>query len=180
MYSYYPFSMLMVAIATYLVYTALVRDKKLRLFIGGVVLGLNVGVRLPNVLFFALVVAVFWYYLCKKEVKTGFFRSGIMLGGAFAGLAVMMSFEFLLLGSSAVYGSANNYSNLASSSSQDHGIINQILHIFEQVYIGVISIIKYIFPVVVAGFIFALLYKLVFKNYKEKTWYKFYCISVLL
>lgn len=172
MYSYYPFSMLMVAIATYLVYTALVRDKKLRLFIGGVVLGLNVGVRLPNVLFFALVVAVFWYYLCKKEVKTGFFRSGIMLGGAFAGLAVMMSFEFLLLGSSAVYGSANNYSNLASSSSQDHGIINQILHIFEQVYIGVISIIKYIFPVVVAGFIFALLYKLVFKNYKEKTWYK--------
>jgi len=171
MYSYYPFSMLLVAVATYLMYTALTRDKKLRLFMGGVVFGLSVGVRLPNVLFFALVAAVFWYYFCQKDVKKGFVRSGIMLGGAFAGLAVMMAFELSVIGPSAILGSANSYSKLASSSSQDHGIINQILHIFEQFYGGILAIIVYVAPVVAAGIAFVLIYKVVLKKHKDKPLY---------
>ena len=166
-FSYYPFSMLVIATAIYLIYTALTRDKKLRLFIGGVVLGLSVGVRLSNVLFFALAAGVFWYYLCNKEYRKGFARSGIMLGGAFSGLVAMAIFEIIVIGPATVIGSFTSYSNLASSSSQDHGIINQILHIFEQIGVAIVPMIKYFCPMILAGFAFIMVYKKVFAKFSE-------------
>ncbi|MBE6737520.1 MAG: hypothetical protein E7566_02545 [Ruminococcaceae bacterium] len=169
-FSYYPFSMLMVAIGIFLMYTGLIKDKKIRLLASGIVLGVNFGVRLPNLLFFSLVVVVFWYYVCKKEIKIGFIRSGIMLGGVAIGFAAMACFEVIMLGAGSAGDSLGGYVNLASDSNKNHGIFNQIIHIFQQIFLSMRSIVFYIGPVVLASLVFILVYKAVFKKNMHKTY----------
>ncbi len=180
LYSYYPFSMLMVAVATYLMYTALVKDKPLRLLASGIVLGVNFGVRLPNVLFFSLVIVVLWYYICKKQTKTGFARSGIMLGGIAIGFGVMAVLEVIVLGIGSAGDSLSSYVDLAGSSSKDHGIINQILHIFQQIQVSVFHIGYYVFPIVLACCVFMLLYRVVFKMQMHKLHFKVLMYSAVV
>lgn len=76
-----------------LLYLGLVREKRLLLFLAGVVLGVNVLVRFPNLTEAALIVSVWYYgYLQRKRLKDVLQETGICLFGYLAGAgAVLLS-----------------------------------------------------------------------------------------
>lgn len=74
-----------------LLYLGLVKEKRLLLFAAGVLLGLNVLVRFPNLTEAALVLSL-WYYgfLQRKRVKDVLQETGICLLGYLAGMGVVL------------------------------------------------------------------------------------------
>lgn len=75
-----------------LLYLGLVKEKRLLLFVAGVLLGLNVLVRFPNLTEAALVLSL-WYYgfLQRKRVKDVLQETGICLLGYLAGMGVVLA-----------------------------------------------------------------------------------------
>lgn len=70
-------------------YRGLIWEKKKWLFLAGVCLGLNVMVRLPNILECGLIAAVFYYgILKKKEAKEVWQQTGVCVAGFLAGFLV--------------------------------------------------------------------------------------------
>ena len=80
-------------------YLGLIREKRLLLFGAGVLLGMNVLVRFPNLAEMALIVAL-WYYgmLMHKRLKDVVQETGVCLLGYLAGIG------FILIGVCAKYG----------------------------------------------------------------------------
>ncbi len=66
-YSYYPMSQLCLTIGIILLHSGLCNNKKWNVVLSGFVMGLSVFVRLTNVLYFVMFVAVIWYGVYKKH-----------------------------------------------------------------------------------------------------------------
>lgn len=75
-----------------LLYQGLVEEKDSLLAAAGVVLGLNVFVRIPNLTQMALIVGL-WYYLAKKHKKAEVLvkKTGVCLAGYLAGAALPLA-----------------------------------------------------------------------------------------
>jgi len=86
-------------IAVIVLYIGLIREKRLLLFLAGILLGINVLVRFPNLAEAALIVCL-WYYGClqHKRIKDIFKETGICILGYFAGIGSIM------VGIAATYG----------------------------------------------------------------------------
>lgn len=72
-------------------YMGLVKEKRMLLFAAGILLGMNVFVRFPNLAEAALICALWYYgYLQRKRIKDVLQETGICLLGYLAGIGVML------------------------------------------------------------------------------------------
>ena len=77
------------ALGAVLLYKGLVEEKNKVLIVAGILLGLNVWVRIPNLAEMALVVCVWYYcYLQKESMQTAVKKTGYCVAGYATGVAV--------------------------------------------------------------------------------------------
>lgn len=91
LYNYLTYFFFNIGIVT--LYLGLVKEKRVLLFFAGVLLGMNVLVRFPNLTEAALICSVWYYgYLQRKRVKDVLQETGVCLLGYLAGMgAVLLS-----------------------------------------------------------------------------------------
>ena len=88
------------ALGATLLYKGLVEEKKRVLIVAGIMLGLNVWVRIPNLAEMALVVCVWYYcYICKEKMqsalqKTGFCVAGYVIGAVVPFVMILVQYGF--------------------------------------------------------------------------------------
>lgn len=77
------------ALGAVFLYKGLVEEKNVMLIAAGILLGLNVFVRVPNVAETALIVCVFYYtYICRETIQTAAKKTGLCIAGYLLGVAV--------------------------------------------------------------------------------------------
>jgi len=88
------------ALGAVLLYKGLVEEKNRVLIIAGIMLGLNVWVRIPNLAEMALIVCVWYYcYICKEKIqdalkKTGFCVIGYAIGAGVPFILILIQYGF--------------------------------------------------------------------------------------
>ena len=88
------------ALGAVLLYKGLVEEKNRVLIVAGVMLGLNVWVRIPNLAEMALIVCVWYYCYLQKETvqnalkKTGYCVAGYVIGVAFPLVMILVQYGF--------------------------------------------------------------------------------------
>ena len=88
------------ALGAVLLYKGLVEEKNRVLIIAGIMLGLNVWVRIPNLAEMALIVCVWYYcYICKEKIqdalkKTGFCVIGYAIGVGVPFILILIQYGF--------------------------------------------------------------------------------------
>jgi len=129
-----------------LLYIGLTKDSKKFLFMAGLVLGLNVFVRLPNICEAMLILAVLYYGVIKKEERVRFFQKcGICIGGFLAAVVIML----IIAGPSGYIGSimqmfastkeATDYSSFGMIVSIVNGYLSSWFY-FERVFVIIIPV----------------------------------------
>lgn len=114
LYSYYPLTKLLLIPAICLAIRGMEQDKQAKLFLAGIVCGINVFVRLPNVLFGSMIFAIISYgvwnhYEAKKTTRLALqYFLGCMVG-----FAVILIAMVSVMGIQSVAGSFMEYVNLA-------------------------------------------------------------------
>ena len=90
--SYDNLTVLFYLIAAYFIYYGLVEGKKNYLFLSGIVLGLNIFIRFPNLLGIGLIIVIFYYnYISNTKVKKSLKEISYVLAGySFSIIAVVL------------------------------------------------------------------------------------------
>ena len=77
------------ALGAVFLYKGLAEEKNVMLITAGILLGLNVFVRVPNVAETALIVCVFYYsYICRETIQIAAKKTGLCIAGYLLGVAV--------------------------------------------------------------------------------------------
>ncbi len=77
------------ALGAVFLYKGLVEEKNRMLVVAGIMLGLNVWVRIPNLAEMALIVCVWYYcYICKEKMQSALRKTGLCIVGYVVGVAV--------------------------------------------------------------------------------------------
>lgn len=106
--SYNTFSYLFLSAAIFLIYRGLQRNKSIFIAAGAVLLGLNVFIRLPNILQWAIVVAPAWYYwVCLGQRAKGIKLTLGFLLSLFAACLLFVCAYILIFGQEAFAGNMN-------------------------------------------------------------------------
>ena len=81
-------------VTAYFIFIGLRDNKKWMIFAGGIIVGLNIFTRLPNLLGIGLIVSFFYYgFITRKSLKFITVRSGFFLMGT--GVACLLVFAFM-------------------------------------------------------------------------------------
>ena len=103
------------ALGAVLLYKGLVEEKKQMLVMAGVLLGLNVWVRIPNLAEMALIVCVWYYcYLQKETVHMAFKKTGHCVAGYAIGVAVPLVMILIQYGFSGIVEMVQGLSQIQS------------------------------------------------------------------
>ena len=87
---YHYMGYIMMTAASVILYNAIINDKKKNFIISGVILGLSVAVRMPNITYMALILPLWYYYAFgeKKNLRILFNRTLYCVEGYFAGSVI--------------------------------------------------------------------------------------------
>lgn len=103
------------ALGAVFLYKGLVEEKNRMLIVAGVMLGLNVWVRIPNLAEMALIVCVWYYcYLQKETMQTALKKSGYCVAGYAIGVAVPLIMILLQYGFSGIVEMVQGLSQIQS------------------------------------------------------------------
>ena len=140
-YSYYPMSQLCLTIGIILLHSGLCNDKKFNILLSGFVMGLSVFVRLTNVLYFVMFVAIIWYGIYKKhDVKKIINNCVWAIIGALVAFGITFVLMSLFMGFDEVIESFMGYVGIALG--QSGAQIENFLGISEKSGHSPIAIIK--------------------------------------
>ena len=157
MLNYNALSMLFQTIALLLLMQGLKRKHKKYAFVAGVMIGLNVLIRLPNILQFCFGAVFLWHYgICKGEWKKGFQNLGwFVLGGIAGGLFSAIAGELLLKKASLLDIFSGAFQTLGNAESR-HGFFNILNNILVGLERGISMWAVKLF--LLAGFLFVAAY----------------------
>lgn len=114
LFSYYPLTSCLLLLSIWLIITGLKDNNNIRILLSGLISGLNVFVRLPNILFLSMVLALFVYLLLtKKGIKCALKVTGWYIIGAATSLVVTIVVMIFLMGFDGVINSFMRYVRLA-------------------------------------------------------------------
>lgn len=114
LFSYYPLTACLLLLSIWLMTDGIAKQNKLKIFLSGLISGLNIFVRLPNVLFLCMIVALFVYVIrTKGGVRKAFQLSILYAVGAVSSLAFSLVIMALIMGIDGVIGSFMRYVELA-------------------------------------------------------------------
>ena len=103
------------ALGAVFLYKGLVEEKKKVLVLAGIMLGLNVWVRIPNLAEMALIVCVWYYcYIRKENLQNTLQRTGYCVAGYAAGVAVPLIMILIQYGFSGIVEMVQGLSQIQS------------------------------------------------------------------
>lgn len=137
-FHYYTFSAFMNCVIAFLLYRSFKENNLRLLFVSSVVLGLDIFVRLPNLMLCIIpfILAYFSYYY-DRNMKDAFKRIGIINAGIIIGIAFSL---LILLWNGHIgsyFDSFGNYTQTAQSTQSGHGII-PMLKVYSRNYFYVL------------------------------------------
>lgn len=137
--NYNATSMFIQVMALCCLFKGLEDEKKGRIAISGLLIGINTFFRLPNILEACFGLAVFWYYIPgKKKIKEGFQACCAFLGGVFGGWSIGGITAIAILGKESVLSYLLRTTNTLQGNETSHGAGN----ILSKLYMGGIEGIK--------------------------------------
>lgn len=166
--NYNATSMFMQTSAVCVMIKGLEQEEKRAFFWSGLLFGLNIYFRLPNVLQMGIGVMLIWYFgICKKDwnytakaVKS--YGCGLVTGGLFGG-----AIAFLIIEKELIFAYFSRTVTSATSSESSHGILNIFSSILKGGMIGVVDWIRYGTALLILLILFRLFIKK--KEWNEKS-----------
>lgn len=108
-------------------YVGLIKERKVMLFMAGMLLGINVLVRFPNLAEAALILAVWYYgYIMKKRVKDVCKETGICVLGYAVGIGLVLAIISAKYGLTAYLNGITSLLNMPSDAS-DYSLYSMII-----------------------------------------------------
>lgn len=173
MYSYYPLTKLVLVIAIWLILKGIKSNKCLPVFFSGLLCGVNVFVRLPNVLFCVMIVAIIFYGIwTKSDKKTIIKQSLYYFFGAVIGFVVVLISMTIYMGIENVVNSFMSFVNMALGKptgsvenflgieeTGGHSVFDSIKTIAVQGFFGLKDMCIYGAPMLIIAFVFTIIAK---------------------
>ena len=139
--SYYPLTKILLLSALALLFSGLEKEKPIRIIFSGILCGINIFIRLPNVLFCIMFVGVIAYGIwTKQDKKRVVIRTLQFILGAVIGALTILAVMILYLGIDGVINSFMDYVNLALGKTESRTV--NFLGIEESSGHSVFAIIK--------------------------------------
>ena len=149
--AYNSMSAIGLALLIFLLNKAFEKDRSILFFLSGFVVGVNIFVRLPNLLQFGFIVAIIWYYgFVLKKIKYAVTKSILFIFGCITSSAVCLVVYLIKNNFSRLVNSASSYGKMAADSSSSHGITNMICKFITQCISVVYVFTKYLLPFILA------------------------------
>lgn len=173
LYSYYPLTKLILVVAIGLMLYSLKSNKNIWMFISGLLCGVNVFVRLPNVLFCSLIFCIIAYGVWAKTEKKIIIKQALWyfvgaVGGCLLVLLAMISY----MGFDQVVSSLMSFVNMALGTTGSdfvnflgieeaggHSIFDSVKVVVYQAFIAVKHMVIFGVPMLVVAFLFGKLRK---------------------
>lgn len=141
MFSYYPVTACLLMASLLLLHNGLVDSKKSKMLFAGLLSGINVFVRLPNVLFLAMALGIIYYGWIQKYTKKDVFKLVLYYAlGVLIALLCIAPIICLVMGSEGLIESLMGYVRLALGQTQD--TVENVLGIQEKSGHSLTAIIK--------------------------------------
>lgn len=162
MFSYYPVTACLLMLSLLLLHNGLLENNKVKILVSGFVAGINVFVRLPNLLFLSMVLGVIYFGWVSRLNKKDVFHLVLyyVLGVLFA-MACIIPIMCIVIGPETLMDSLMGYVRLALGKTQNtvenvigiqeksgHSLVAIIKTLCVQVAKTIFSFILYILPVV--------------------------------
>lgn len=162
-FSYYPMTSCLLLLSLLLLHDGLIDKKKVKIILAGLVAGMNVFVRLPNLLFLSMFLCILLYcYWSKYNFKSTVKMTGYYIGGVIVAFVVVGGLMFTVLGIETVVDSFMGYVRLAFGQVEagvdnflgieeksGHSLLAEIKTIGYQVVMALTSTLLYIIPILV-------------------------------
>lgn len=189
LFSYYPLTKLFLIAGIALFLKGLTENRNILVAFSGILFGINVSVRLPNILFCIIIVAVILYGVWAGEEKKVYIRKALLFFfGALCGYAIMLLLMIITMGFQTVLSDFGNYLGsflgtgnqsvenfLGISEYDDHSI----LAVFRTVAIQVFQSLKISLIFGIPLLAIYLLLKYVFKD-KLKNKKLFFLVTIIV
>lgn len=166
-FSYYPLTTLFLMISLYFLVKGVREQKCIWLSFSGLVAGLNIFVRLPNLLFLSMCLGIIWYGVyAKKKAKLVVRDVAVYALGCLCAVLLMLPLLIHFLGWDCITESFMRNVNLALGKSQNevvnvlgiqeksgHSLSAEVINICKQILQAAIAVVKYFVPFVVINWI---------------------------
>lgn len=169
--TYFFFTIMVVCL-----YKGITEDKKIWMLCAGVVLGLSVMSRFPNITQAALIIAV-WYYgwLQKDKISKVLQNTGACILGFLIGMGAMLSVIAIQYGIGSYLGMINSLLSSGEGSVEGHSLGDMVWPIIDAYFVAA-RWLFFIIAVVVGGMVLFLFFKNRFLRVKQII----YVITVLV
>lgn len=150
LFAYNSMTAVMLALLILLLSLAFQKNNSVLFALSGLVVGISVLVRLPNLLQAGFVVAIIWYYgFCLKEIKPAVRNSLMFFGGFVVGLLLGLGVFVAINGVDALFASSSRYVGMASDSSSSHGVAYMLSKFVTQTISAVYTLVKFLLPMLI-------------------------------
>ena len=114
LFSYYPVTICLLIASLLLLHNGLVDNKKAKIFFAGLLSGVNIFARLPNLLFVVMALGIIYYGWMKKQDKKDVFRLVLLYAsGVLTAVICFIPLIIAVMGADSLIDSLMGYVNLA-------------------------------------------------------------------
>lgn len=135
--TYTSISMLFLMLAAFFVYKRIKSEKYIYPFLTGLTIGLSFLFRFPNILFALLYVVILWNDIINDKKEHIIKDTLSMFFGGLIGLVLPLATAAAYIGFDGILNSIGGLTKTATSTTDNHGIIQMIINIFRQAISGV-------------------------------------------
>lgn len=135
--TYNSVSMFFLMLSAFFVYKKIESEKYIYPFLTGLAIGLSFLFRFPNILFALLYVVILWNDIIKDKKEHIVKDTLSMFLGGLIGVVLPLTIAVACIGFDGILNSVGGLTKTATSTTDNHGIIQMIINIFRQAISGV-------------------------------------------